>query len=363
MPRRLGTDRDTSISKFEERLASLGIPLESLTPETGLELMCRFFEDNPSDGFLECRWGVVTHHGEKEFGLEFERFFVCQDDPFSVPTSLSLCFKIGPESAAGVFSWPVQWCETPQQLPAFRSAIECVPAFQTWGRSPASGVSLTAGPGFAAWEPGLYDRWGVRNPARPILHMTEEQWLQSDDVSLMLRWFHQQRRGEEADFDRILRRYGLACCRRIWRRLPLEEIRSAVELAERKLDGRADPEAYGRALWLAEVAHERFDPDPEVAARWTDQDSETLARWFDDVSRIPPRELAEMLNPSRPETNLSPRDILGYAAHFAYQAMCYPVDSFAKSELFHSAPLLREIFGNPFRTAEETPRRAGEGAL
>lgn len=340
--------------RFEAMMTASGTSLDSLTPERGLDLMCRLFEDDPADGFLECRWGIVTHHGEEEFGLEFERVFACPDDPYSVPTSLSLCFKIGPESAAGAFPWWFQWCETPGQLPAFRSAIEGVPAFRAWGRSPASGVALIAGSLGEQREPGLFDRWGVRDPARPMLHMTEEQWLRSDDVSLMLRWFHRQWPGDEEDFDRILRRYALACCRRIWRLLPLEEIRSAVELAERKLDGRADPDAYGRALWLAEVAHERFNPDPEVAAWWTDQDPETLARWFDDVARIPPRELAELLNPSHPGADPSPRDILADAAYFAYMSMCYPVDSFAESRLFHSAPLLREIVGNPFRTGGET---------
>ena len=183
-----------------------------------------------------------------------------------------------------------------------------------------------------------------RDPSRPVVSMTEEEWLRSDDVVLMLRWFRQEWRGEEADLDRLLHRYCLACCRRIWRLLPQEESRAGIEVAERLVDGLATRDEFARAEWLAEGAAFTIDQDSE---------HESIASWCDEVSRIPPEEFDAMIQSPRPGDDLSPRSLLEHAAYFVDTAMCYPgigpKESIERYRLFLPAPLLREVVGNPFR--------------
>jgi hypothetical protein len=335
-----GMDPRTSKGRFEELIASAGIPLAALTLRAGLDWMLRFYGDAPATGGLRAWWGVVTRYGDDEIGFDITRWFL---DEYERVTELSLIFKIGPPATAGDFPWLMKWCSGPEDLADFRSAIEGSPAFGAWGRSRAAGVALV-------YEDHstipLFDCWGARDPSRPVVSMTEEEWLRSDDVALMLRWFRQEWRGEEADLDGRLQRYCLACCRRIWPLLPQEASRAGVEVAERFLDGRATREELGRADWLAEGAAFKFD---------FDTDSEAIARWCEEVARIPPEELAAMIHAPRPEDDLSPRRLLELAAYFADCAMCYPgiqpKESIERYRLFLSAPLLREVVGNPFRTA------------
>jgi hypothetical protein len=63
--------------------------------------------------------------------------------------------------------------------------------------------------------------------------MTEDEWLTSDDVFLLLSFL----RGRLSD--RRFRLFACACARRAWPRLWKPETRAAVEVAERFVDGRA----------------------------------------------------------------------------------------------------------------------------
>ena len=63
-----------------------------------------------------------------------------------------------------------------------------------------------------------------------------------------------------------------------------------------------------------------------------------------------------MLHSPRPEDDLTPRDLLKHAAYFvmfafSYPGMTSPKESIERDRLFLSAPLLREIVGNPFQPA------------
>ena len=100
-----------------------------------------------------------------------------------------------------------------------------------------------------------------------------------------------------------------------------------------------------QAEWLAEAAAFTFD---------FDSDPEGIARWSEEVSLIPPEELNAMIHAPKPEDDLSPRALLAHAAFFADASMYYhgmrPKESIESYRLFLSAPLLREIVGNPFRS-------------
>ena len=74
--------------------------------------------------------------------------------------------------------------------------------------------------------------------------MTEAEWFTCNDTYKMLN-FLKDKAGE-----RKLRLFAVACCRRIWHRLPDAQSRLAVETAELFIEGMAtleELEAAGRA--------------------------------------------------------------------------------------------------------------------
>ncbi len=337
-----GVEANILMSRLERLLADSGVDLTSLTPSRGLDLMIRLYEADPSDKHLNFYWGWVTRYGAEEMGFTFQCEFA--PDRFPVDGRVNLLFKIGFRPLAGDFGNEMFWCDALEDLATFRSSVESSPSFKVWGRKPAAGVALDDG---ALWPPKLIDCWGARDPSRPIVSMTEEEWLVSDDVSRMLRWFRQEWRGEERERDWILTRYHLACARRIWKLLPLAESRAAVEVGERNVSAGESLGETGDTEWEAEGAAFLFDPDCGAS------ESEKVARCLADVARIPPAEIAAMLHPGQAaEADLSPLNLLRQAANFAHLALCgglYPPEGMDRYLLFMPASLLREIVGNPFR--------------
>src|SRR4051794_28004462 len=63
------------------------------------------------------------------------------------------------------------------------------------------------------------------------MHMTEQEWLECTDPDAMLLFL-----GDNPS-DRKLRLFGCACLRRVWRSLPEDSHRRAIETAERFADG------------------------------------------------------------------------------------------------------------------------------
>ena len=343
--------RDNIRGRLEGLIASSSVALDSLTPHAGLELILRSYGEDPAGGSLCFVWAPVSRHGEEELGFKFRWFCTYSDQLQAVaPSDFSFLFKIGPRARAGDFPRVRAWCNGPEEIETFRSIVEASDAFKAWGHSPAAGVLLL-------WDDtrtsahALFDCWGARDPSRPIVSMTEEQWLLSTDTPLMLRWFRQEWRGEEADLDRLLHRFCLACCRRIWRLLPQEKSRSGVEVAERFVDGLATRDELGRAEWLAEGAAFEIDQDSVP---------ESIAHWCDEVSQISLVEFGAMIHSPRPDDDLSSRGLLEHAAYFAVTAMCYPgirpKESIERFRLFMPPPLLRVFVGNPFRSTSDHPR-------
>ncbi len=205
--------------------------------------------------------------------------------------------------------------------------------------------------------------------------MTEAEWLASDDPTAMLEALRTHWRGDEADLVRLTHRYLLACCRAIWRLLPMEASRVGIEVTERVIEGRATREEFDRARYEAEGAAFYLDycepcrecEDPTETEDWIQYFAEKRDRidpWVREVEAIPPEELCRLVRQAEHDAAVSPRQLLANAAYFAHSAMLYPgirprevvIEWYRQ---FLSAALLREVVGNPFRPEKPGPKRIG----
>src|SRR5262249_10143474 len=136
-------------------------------------------------------------------------------------------------------------------------------------------------------------------PCRGRQTLTEAEWELSRDATAMLHLL----RGKSGE--RKMRLLACACARSRWSGLVEEEYRKAVEIAERCADGLAglnDLRAAWDDIWCLGWGDVRGAPDANGAAAATIED---------------------------------------FPAHAAARAISAIADD--------AAPLLREIFGNPFR--------------
>jgi hypothetical protein len=202
-------------------------------------------------------------------------------------------------------------------------------------------------------------------PARRSDGMTAEEWRRSEDAVAMLEALRATWRGAEADLVRLTHRYLLACCRAIWKLLPMEASRRGVEVAERYIEGRATREEFGLAEWEAEGAafflepfeYEPEDETPEARENRLRYEADRQARiapLVREVEAMPPEELRRLVRLEAPDAAISPRQLLADAAYFADSAIAYPGirprESVIQSHReFLSAALLREIVGDSFR--------------
>jgi hypothetical protein len=151
--------------------------------------------------------------------------------------------------------------------------------------------------------------------------MTEAEWLAAIDPAPML----DSLRGKASG--RKLRLFGCTCVRQIWSLLG-EDAPAAVGVAENYADGLASKAALRRARW--EVRDERYGLETgegRVSLRW-------VACW-----------LAETVATVR-----------AYDAVVAELKRLTPyVPILQESELSTSCEVVRDIFGNPFRSAKVAP--------
>jgi hypothetical protein len=168
--------------------------------------------------------------------------------------------------------------------------------------------------------------------------MNLAEWLRSDDPSQMLEWLLSIM-PEEA-FDYRLRRFYLACCRRIWRLLPPDAIRLGLEAAERHLEGTATPReaSYWAHLakewgYMAEadiyaistyncVCDEQELPDESFFSQ-----SGRVQCWVDEIARIPTHKIRRMVRKKGDAITSSPRKVLEDATMFAHSTIYWAVGS------------------------------------
>lgn len=182
--------------------------------------------------------------------------------------------------------------------------------------------------------------------------MTDAEWNASDDVRPMLRYLRDSWQGDEAELDRLLHRYYVASCRRLWKLLPLEASRTCVEVAERFLDGKATAEELSAAEYEAEGAAFLFERWDEIGRRtgltFHDLEPDRVSACIRQFEAIPPEDLERLIGKADPNEFESPRDVLGAVAYLVSMSSCYHglhpknviEDLYAP---FLSADLLREM--------------------
>ncbi len=293
----------TLARRFETLVAESGGTLAELTPRAAIDLLLRLLAEGPGSAALFAHWGNVSHFGPPRPG------FTCSLE-FASLDPLELRFRYGLEEAAGNYRgrWPRIWCLGPDEAEAFRAECDDWDALQALGDRPAEAVVLL-GLG-RAWVDEFHDCWGVRNPEQPVVQMTEGEWIRSDDTGRMLRWLRQEWRAGEGR-DLCIRRYLLACCRRLWPLLLDGRSRWAVEAGERRLEG----EEVAGLDWQAEGAAFHIELAP---------DSDEVVAWCAQVGRIPTETLDAMLFIAPGVDRPPPQKLLERAAYFVSSAITYP---------------------------------------
>jgi hypothetical protein len=125
--------------------------------------------------------------------------------------------------------------------------------------------------------------------------MTEREWAECTDSNEMLAYLLQSGRAS----DRKQRLFTVACYRRVWHLLTDERSRAAVELSERHAEGLASHEEVEAAWEAAEAAGEGgLDPHlPVYAALAADAERAAQCPLMRDIFGNPFRLVA--LNPAR----------------------------------------------------------------
>jgi hypothetical protein len=183
--------------------------------------------------------------------------------------------------------------------------------------------------------------------------MTEAEWLECDDPVRLLSFATQQ-----LPFRKVLL-YGVACCREQWHLFPNPYSRAAVEWAERYADGLVtrDDEDYSDLDWRSEGAALHYE---YVLATARPNRVEAWEAWWDEESTHDLARLSGQI-PSPEEVTEEEIDSetarLCNAAYLAQHLMhldnSSPLDlTLSRYQSFLTVPLLRDIFGNPFRLVE-----------
>jgi hypothetical protein len=172
--------------------------------------------------------------------------------------------------------------------------------------------------------------------------VTEQDWLTGTDPSPMLASLRGRASG------RKLRLFACACCRHIWHLLPDEQVRGAVEAAERFADGLADAGEL-KAACLAARSRCRWGGGAPYAAAACAETGDEL--WEAGAAAAYAAKAAAKRRQRGPPPGWLaaaglPEDLYSRSAGSARKAV----------EAAQAA-FLRCLFGNPFRAAPVDPVR------
>jgi hypothetical protein len=182
--------------------------------------------------------------------------------------------------------------------------------------------------------------------------MTEAEWLASADPRPMLDLLRGRAEG------RKLRLFAVACCRRV---MPLlvsrwpavdERLRRALAACEQEAEEAGDPAADWEAYWgrcedLRAIVTGNPGPEVQAAARAV----RTLLDWWQTMDwsyRLTPRD-----QPAR--AACAAADVARAAAQAVKRAADGDARAARAAERARQAALLRDLFGNPFRSPSFDP--------
>jgi hypothetical protein len=169
----------------------------------------------------------------------------------------------------------------------------------------------------------------------------EAEWLACTDPTPMLDFLQGRASG------RKLRLFAVACCRRIWNLLRAEDSRAAIATAERFADGltRAEEWQATLALWDAYFDAEASGPEfarDHACHSLLGQDAFFAAR---SAARHAARATAFAMSPALAVADDLAEDSFDNA----------PLSGERAREQAAQVSLLRDVFGNPFRSPSPVP--------
>jgi hypothetical protein len=124
-----------------------------LTPVAGIEAMFSSYADERVDGcdvdedgdMLLFQWGTYDWGNGPAFEVNITRQLIATDDEEGAPRQLSLTFRFDSTAAPTGLKDGNKWCESPNELAAFRRFVSRAKALQEVGQQSPAGVELQYG--------------------------------------------------------------------------------------------------------------------------------------------------------------------------------------------------------------------------
>ncbi len=171
--------------------------------------------------------------------------------------------------------------------------------------------------------------------------MTEEEWLDAVDPRPMLNYLL----GKVSE--RKLRLYSCGCCRMVWDRLVDRKSREAVDYVEAFADGKGTVEELWYHEYRAEGVGYGFDMKEE---RYRKERSGVVQGWLPEEDGI---EIDGVITATEAQISFSAARNASAAVEFASR-LANDFSSRVDPAIL-SIPILRDIFGNPFRPVTADP--------
>jgi len=145
-----GMTPQTSLREFRKVLKTAGMPLRSLLPRRGFDLLIRFYAEIRAEGcdldadgdMLLYQWGCYDFGAGENFELDLTRQFITGEGEDDEINQLSLTFKSKPTPTLRKLGKKDHWCRAPEKLEEFRAILFGSPAFLAAEEIPLFDVEL-----------------------------------------------------------------------------------------------------------------------------------------------------------------------------------------------------------------------------